>query len=72
MSYKYTWTLVEHSIIGGSGTNGVGSEDFGNMEGTSSNNLKLSNLKAGNYTFKVVVTAENAIGQCIPLHYILL
>ena len=55
--YTYKWNLVWRSQSG--------DDEYGNMEGTTSQELKLSNLKAGNYTFKVEVKGDHAKGEAL-------
>lgn len=52
--YKYEWQLISKPSTG---------SEFGNMEGSDTPTLKLSHLRAGNYTFKVIVTGTNAAGS---------
>jgi len=53
-SYKYEWQLISRPST---------TEEVGNMEGSNTDHIKLSHLKAGNYTFKVIVTDKNLTGS---------
>ncbi|CAG2163622.1 unnamed protein product [Oppiella nova] len=52
-SYKYEWQLISRPSQ---------SEDIGNMEGANTDQIKLSRLAAGNYTFRVSVTSDGLVG----------
>ena len=53
-SYKYEWQLIAKPST---------TEEVGNMEGSNTEHLKLSHLKAGNYTFKLIVTDGDLKGS---------
>lgn len=55
-SYKYEWQLIAKPST---------TEEVGNMEGSNSDHIKLSHLKAGNYTFKVMVTDRDLKGSTV-------
>lgn len=48
-TYKYNWELIYP----------LNKEDIGNIEDLNKDQVRLSHLKAGNYTFRVTVTGEN-------------
>ena len=52
-NYRYSWELISP----------VNVADIGNMEDINKSKVKLSHLKAGNYTFKVTVRDENRVGN---------
>ncbi|KAI2798971.1 hypothetical protein BLOT_012592 [Blomia tropicalis] len=47
-NYKYSWELISP----------LNKEDIGNIEGLNKDQIKLSHLKIGNYTFRVTVTGD--------------
>jgi hypothetical protein len=53
-TYKYEWQLLSKPPT---------TEDIGNMQGSNTDHIKLSHLKAGNYSFKVIVTDKDAMGS---------
>ncbi|GFR28437.1 dyslexia-associated protein KIAA0319 [Trichonephila clavata] len=54
-NYKYEWTLISHPE----------GDETGTMQDQNTKSLKLSKLRAGLYTFKVYVTADNAFGEAM-------
>ncbi|GFX42292.1 dyslexia-associated protein KIAA0319-like protein [Trichonephila clavipes] len=54
-NYKYEWTLISHPE----------GDETGTMQDQNTKSLKLSKLRAGLYTFKVFVTADNAFGEAM-------
>jgi dyslexia-associated protein KIAA0319-like protein len=52
--YKYEWQLLSHPTTG---------NEFGDMQGSDTANLKLTHLKVGNYSFKLIVTGDNEFGS---------
>ena len=53
--YKYNWELISP----------LDKQYIGNIEGLSSDQVKLSHLKAGNYTFRVTVSLGDQVASAV-------